>query len=72
MAHPTKRSWTDEDVAKLLALAESGSSAMRAAAALNRRAAVVTKKARELGKPLKGVRLLKAQLRATDPYRQDA
>jgi hypothetical protein len=71
MAHPTKRSWTNDDIVRLIELAENGSSAMRAAAALNRRATVVTKKARELGKPLEGVRLLKAELRATDPYRQD-
>jgi hypothetical protein len=72
MAHPTSKSWTDADIAKLLGLAESGASVLRAAAALNRRTTVVTKKARELGKPLRGVRAIKAQLRATDPHRQDA
>jgi hypothetical protein len=66
------RSWTTVDISKLIELADSGASVMRAAAALNRRTSVVTKKARELGKPLKGVRAIKAQLRATDPYRQDA
>jgi hypothetical protein len=72
MAHLTSKSWTEADIAKLIGLAESGASVLRAAAALNRRAAVVTKKARELGKPLRGVRAIKAQLRLTDPHRQDA
>jgi len=71
MARLTSKSWTEADIAKLIELAESGASVLRAAAALNRRA-VVTKKARELGKPLRGVHAIKAQLRLTDPHRQDA
>jgi hypothetical protein len=65
------RSWTEEDLARLAELADSGASVVRAAAALNRRTNVVAKKARDLGKPLKGVRALKAHLRVTDPHRQE-
>jgi hypothetical protein len=66
------KAWTAEDLARLVELAEGGASVVRAAAALNRQTRQVAKKARQLGKPLKGVRILKAELRSTDPYRLDA
>jgi hypothetical protein len=64
------RLWTDEEISRLIELANSGASVVRAAAALGRQTNVVAKKARELGRPLKGVRAAKAHLRATDPHRQ--
>jgi hypothetical protein len=63
MPHPTRKSWTSEDVARLMELADSGATVLRAAAALGRRAHSIQKKARELGKPLRGVRIVKSELR---------
>jgi hypothetical protein len=48
--HPTIRSWTPDQIAKLEHMIASGSSAVRAAAALKRPIASVRAKARELGK----------------------
>ena len=72
MRNKIYRPWTEEEIARLIELAERGASVVRAAAGLHRRTNVVAKKAREIGKPLKGARAVKAHLRATDPYRQDA
>jgi transposase-like protein len=58
------RNWSDDDIARLIALSESGASVARAAAALNRRTGSVQKKARELGKPLLGTRQMRAAARA--------
>jgi hypothetical protein len=56
--------WTPEDVARLISLADSGATVLRAAAALGRPATAVQNKARELGKPLVGIRNAKAAIRA--------
>lgn len=65
--HVTKRSWTDADLEKLKELAAQGASLARASAALNRRMASVTKKARLHGLKFAGTRQLKAAIRALDP-----
>jgi hypothetical protein len=62
-AHPTKRSWTDADIARLRDLSAKGASIARAAAALNRKMTSVTKMARLHGIPLAGTRQLKAAIR---------
>ncbi|WP_398476013.1 hypothetical protein [Tardiphaga sp.] len=64
MARPITRKWTDEDISRLIALAEQGSSLIRAAGALNRNTASVQKMARQLGRRFPGVRETKAGLRA--------
>jgi hypothetical protein len=63
MPHQITKSWTPEDVARLIELAEGGATLLRAASALGRRSTAVQKKARELGKPPRGVRAVKAELR---------
>jgi hypothetical protein len=64
MPHPTKNSWTPEELARLTELAERGASVLRAAAALNRKTTVIQKKARELRISLAGVRKVRSDLRA--------
>lgn len=64
MARPITRKWTDEDISRLIALSERGSSLIRAAGALNRNTASVQKMARQLGRRFPGVRETKAGLRA--------
>ncbi len=54
---------TDEDIARLIALAEQGATALTASAALNRGRRSVVKKARELGLELPDVREAKAKAR---------
>lgn len=44
------KTWTPEDVNRLISLAESGATVLRAAAALGRPATAVQNKARQLGK----------------------
>jgi hypothetical protein len=61
---PLTKKWTDEDIAKLIQLADAGATLARAAAALNRNSSSVQKKARALGKHLPGVRQVRADLRA--------
>lgn len=63
MVRPITRKWTDEDISRLIELAERGSSLMRAAGALNRNTASVQKMARQLGRRFPGVRETKAGLR---------
>jgi hypothetical protein len=50
MPHPTKLSWTENDLKKLEALLDAGASARRAAAALNRSVATVQSQARKSGR----------------------
>jgi hypothetical protein len=57
--HPTKVSWTVEDVEKLASLVESGASPARAAAALNRKIVAVRVKARLIGKPFPPLRIVR-------------
>jgi hypothetical protein len=61
---PINKTWTSEDIARLISLADSGATVLRAAAALGRPATAVQNKARELGKPLVGIRASKAAIRA--------
>ena len=63
MPHQITKGWTPEDVDRLIKLSDGGATVLRAASALGRRATAVQKKARELGKPLRGVRAVKAALR---------
>jgi hypothetical protein len=58
------KTWTSEDIARLISLADGGATVLRAAAALGRPATAVQNKARELGKPLVGIRASKAAIRA--------
>ena len=60
---PLTRQWTNEDVAKLTQLIESGATLTRASAALNRNGNSVQKKARQLGLLFPGVRAVRASLR---------
>lgn len=60
---PLTRQWTEDDVAKLAKLLESGATLTRASAALNRNSSSVQKKARELGLKFPGVREVRAGLR---------
>lgn len=69
--HPTIKPWKPEDIDRLIALADSGATLLRACAALGRPARGVAKKARELGKPLPGVREVKASLRASGAISSD-
>lgn len=55
--------WDTEDVAKLMKLAHSGASALRAAAALGRPISSVKNKAHDLGVRLSGVREVRSALR---------
>jgi hypothetical protein len=57
------KTWTPEDVNRLISLAESGATVLRAAAALGRPATAVQNKARQLGKPLVGIRQARATAR---------
>jgi hypothetical protein len=61
---PISKPWTPEDIARLIELADSGATVLRAAAALGRPATAVQNRARQLGKPLVGVRASKAAIRA--------
>jgi len=54
---------TDEDIARLIALAKQGATALKASAPLNRARGSVVKKTRELGLELPGVREAKAKAR---------
>ncbi|WP_398471821.1 hypothetical protein [Tardiphaga sp.] len=64
MGRPITRKWTEEDIDRLVALSEQGSSLIRAAGALNRNTASVQKMARQLGRHFPGIRETKAGLRA--------
>jgi hypothetical protein len=67
MPHPTSRSWTENDIARLRQLSLEGASIVRAAAALNRRTTSVARMARLHGISLAGTREMKAAVRALDP-----
>jgi hypothetical protein len=58
--------WTDEEVARLIELAENGATVTRAAGALGRSMASVEVKARSFGKPLLGIRRIRASIRNAD------
>lgn len=68
MVRPITRKWTEEDIGRLIALSEQGSSLMRAAGALNRNTASVQKMARQLGRRFPGVRETKAEMRALNVH----
>lgn len=55
--HPTKLSWTVEDIEKLATLLENGVSPGRAAAALKRKIGAVRSRARAMGKPFPALRI---------------
>lgn len=59
------KGWTQEDITRLIKLADDGATLMRASAALGRRSTSLQKKARELGKPFAGVRRVREELRAS-------
>jgi hypothetical protein len=60
MTRVTRRSWTSDQVARLLLLIENGASAARASVALKRPKLAVQNKARQLGRPFRDVREVKA------------
>lgn len=62
---PLSRKWSEEDIAKLIELAECGATLTRAASALSRPTASVQKRARALGLQFPGVRAVRAGLRKT-------
>lgn len=57
--HPTKVSWTIEEIERLASFVEGGASPARAAAALNRRIGAVRAKARLIGKPFPPLRIVR-------------
>jgi GcrA cell cycle regulator len=63
--HPTKYSWTPQEIEKLEKLVASGASAARAAGALNRKIMAVQLQARRLGTPFPTVRATRRKLEAT-------
>ncbi len=65
MPGPITKLWQPADVARLLTLADSGASLMRASAALGRTTMSVQKKANQLGTSFAGVRKVRAELRAS-------
>lgn len=69
MRHPTKVSWTPEEVEKLAKLVDAGASAARAAAALKRNIIAVQAKARSIGKTFQTVREMRKKLDASPPQR---
>jgi hypothetical protein len=69
---PLVKKWTEQDFARLVALAEAGSTLMHAAAALGRPASSVQKKAKELGKKFPGPREVRADLRAANAKNADS
>jgi hypothetical protein len=67
MTRITKNSWKTEEEDLLRTLAAKGATVMRASAALNRPSGVVSKKARDMGLALVGVRQIRAAMRAAEP-----
>lgn len=63
MSRMITKAWTPEDLVHLEELVASGATLLRASAALGRRSTAVQKKASELGKPLSGVRIVRARMR---------
>ncbi len=61
--HPTNKTWTPEQDAKLLDLISKGGTAARASAALKRTTVAVQTRARVLGKPFKSLRAARADLK---------
>jgi hypothetical protein len=59
MQHPTRLSWTPEQIARLEAMIDAGATAFRAAAAMKRTIISVQTKARQLGKPFPHVRAIR-------------
>lgn len=62
---PINKVWTVEEIERLMTLADSGATLMRASAALGRSGSSVQKKAREVGKSFAGARQVRANLRAS-------
>jgi hypothetical protein len=60
MVRVTRRTWTPEQIRILLALVGKGVSAVRASIILGRPKQAVQNKARQLGKPFRDVREVKA------------
>lgn len=68
-SHPTSLSWTQEQDEKLRALIASGTSALRAAAALKRGTSSVRIRARKLGVPFPTVREVRRKIAEAQPVR---
>ena len=66
MVRLSKRSWTPEQIALLLALVEKGVSPARASVVLKRRQVAVQNKARQLGSSFPDVRDVRAARRARE------
>lgn len=60
--HPTKYSWTVQDIEKLKKYVTSGATAARAAGALNRKILSVQVQARKLGIPFQTIRKARRSL----------
>jgi hypothetical protein len=72
MVRVTRRSWTPEQINILLALVEKGVSAVRASIVLGRPKLAVQMKARQLGKPFRDVREVKAARLAREASQVEA
>jgi hypothetical protein len=59
---PSTRSWKQEEIDRLIALADAGATLLRASAALQRTGQSVQKKARELGKSFASAKTVRANL----------
>lgn len=66
-SHVTIRSWTSEQNDRLIALANSGVSAMRAAVALKRSIVATRNQARKLGVSFRSIKSLRASQALTQP-----
>jgi hypothetical protein len=66
MVRSSKRSWTPEQIALLLALVQKGVSPARASVVLKRRQVAVQNKARQLGNSFPDVRNVRAARRARE------
>jgi hypothetical protein len=60
MTRITRQSWTPEQIALLLSMVEKGASPLRASVVLKRPKLAVQTKARQLGRPFRDVRDVKA------------
>lgn len=64
MPRNANKLWTDQDTIRLRELAASGASLVRATAALRRSSSSVKRKALDLGLAFRGVKQVRADLRA--------
>ncbi len=72
MTRVTRLTWTSEQITQLLSLIENGASPARASVVLKRPKLAVQNKARQLGRPFRDVREVKAARLAREASELDA